>query len=110
MERRIQEAIDLLDSIPDAKSDINRRRYAAETEYTRKKAERLVFWMDKGRNTTYARSQAELECQDELVAWQATKQEYHELDDLAKALTTQIYAMLNINKSVTAAYIGYRNN
>lgn len=109
-ERRIQEANDLFDALVEAQREVNARRYEAEAAYSAKKNLRLVFWMDQGKNATYARAQAEHDALEEFKAWQATKLEYHHLEDLAQALRTRIYSMLNINKSVQAAYNSYRGS
>lgn len=109
-ERRIQEANDLFDALVEAQRDVNARRYAAEAAYSEKKNTRLVFWMEQGKNATYARAQAEVDAQPEFRAWNETKLEYHHLEDLSQALRTRIFSMLNINKSVQAAYNSYRGS
>ena len=110
LEQRISEANDLFDALVEALKDTNARRYVAEAAYSAKKNSRLTFWMDAGKSATYARAQAEVEAIPELEAWQAVKLEYHHLEDLSQALRTRIFSMLNINKSVQAAYASIRGN
>lgn len=104
MERRITQANDLLDALVEAQLETNTRRYAAEAAYTLQKNSRMTYWMNEGKNVTYARAQAEVESQEQFEAWNATKAEYHHLEDLSQALRTRIYSWLNINKSVQTAY------
>lgn len=108
MERRITQANDLLDALVEAQLDTNNRRYSAEAAYVLQKNTRMTFWMNEGKNVTYARAQAEVESQEQFEAWNSCKAEYHHLEDLSQALRTRIYSWLNINKSVQAAYNSHR--
>lgn len=108
IEVRIREASEMIETIPDLLDEINARRYEAEATYTRKKAVRLDYWMTEGLSATQARARAEVECTDELQAWQATKLEYHYADDSFRAAQSNLNALLNMNRAMTAQVITFR--
>lgn len=108
MEQLITAANQLLEQMPDVLLEINERRYAAERAYASKKNSLLVQHAGEGDQVTVARAKAEVEAEDELHAWHATKAEYHYAEDTAQALRTKIFSLLNINKSVTAHFQTYR--
>lgn len=108
MEQQIVEGNNLLDALVEAQKDVNERRYLAEATYDEKFNTRITYWMDQGKNATYARAQAKVEAREEFEALLNTKAEYHYLEDLSRALQTRIYSLLNINKAVQAAYNSYR--
>lgn len=102
------EGNNLLEALNEAMTDVNDRRYAAESDYLEAFNLSIDTWMTKGVSATQARAKANVEALPQYRAWLATKGEYHQLEGLAKALTTRIYSLLNINKSVQAAYNTYR--
>lgn len=104
MEFFIREANALLEAMPDVLLEINNRRYAAERAYSARKNTQMAFYGRSGHAVTFARALAEVDAQPELETWHKTKAEYHYAEDTEKALRTKIYSMLNINKSVQAAY------
>lgn len=108
MEQQILEGNNLLDALVEAQKDVNERRYAAESAFDAKFNARITYWMDQGKNATYARAQAKVETGDEFRALLDTKAEYHYIEDLSRALQTRIFSLLNINKAVQAAYNSYR--
>jgi hypothetical protein len=108
LERKINQANDLYDALVEALQEVNKRRYEAEVTYSQQKHTRMTYWIDAGKNVTYARSMAEVEAREQYEAWLNTKAEYHYLEDLGKALNARIMSMLNINKHVSAAYNSYR--
>lgn len=104
MEFFIREANSLLEAMPDVLLEINNRRYAAERAYSARKNTQMAFYGRNGHAVTFARALAEVDAQSELETWHNAKAEYHYAEDTEKALRTKIYSMLNINKSVAAAY------
>lgn len=108
MEQQIIEGNNLLEALNEALTDVNARRYVAESAYLLKRNQRMAELGKEGMGATFARAQAEVEAADEYKAWLDTKAEYHQLEGLSKALTTRIYSLLNINKAVQAAYNTYR--
>lgn len=108
LEQQIVEGNNLLEALAEALVDTNNRRYAAESTYTEKFNLRIDHWMNEGMTATQARARANVEAMPEYRAWLATKGEYHQLEDLSKAMTTRIYSLLNINKAVTAQFGSYR--
>ncbi len=102
------EGNNLLDALVEAQKDVNDRRYAAESAYDAKFNSRITYWMDQGKNATYARAQAKVDARDEFEAFLNTKAEYHYIEDLSRALQTRIFSLLNINKAVQSAYNTYR--
>ena len=108
MEEQIVEGNNLLEALVDAQKDCNDRRYAAESAYETHFNARIAFWMDNGKNATYARAKAKVEAKDLYEALLNAKAEYHYLEGLSRALQTKIFSLLNINKAVTAAYQSFR--
>lgn len=104
MEFYIREANALLEELPNLLLEINNRRYEAERKYAARKNTQMAFYGRNGHPVSFARAMAEVDAQSELEAWHNTKAEYHYAEDTERALRTKIYSMLNINKSVTAAY------
>ena len=104
MEFFIREANALLELMPDVLLEINERRYAAERAWSARKNTQMAYYGRTGHAVTFARAMAENDAQGELEIWHGCKAEYHYAEDTEKALRTKIYSMLNINRSVTAAY------
>ncbi|MDJ0323195.1 hypothetical protein QMG61_05385 [Cryobacterium sp. PH31-AA6] len=104
MEFFIREANALLEELPEVMLEINERRYAAERAYSARKNSQMAFYGRTGHPVSFARARAEVDAQPELETWHNTKAEYHYAEDTERGLRTRIYSMLNINKSVTAAY------
>lgn len=104
MEFFIREANALLEKMPDVLLEINERRYAAERAYSARKNSQMAFYGRTGNAVTFARALAEMDAQPELETWHNAKAEYHYAEDTERGLRTRIFSMLNINKSVTAAY------
>ena len=104
MEFFIREANALLEVMPEVMLEINNRRYTAERAYAARKNTQMAFYGRTGNQVSFARALAEVDAQSELETWHNTKAEYHYAEDTERALRTKIFSMLNINKSVTAAY------
>ncbi|WP_295014835.1 hypothetical protein [uncultured Microbacterium sp.] len=108
MEFFIREANGVLEKMPSALLEINERRYAAERAYSARKNTQMAFYGRQGMQISFARAQAEVDALPELEVWHGCKAEYHYAEDTAKALTTKVNSMLNINKHVNAQYGSYR--
>ncbi|TFC59450.1 MULTISPECIES: hypothetical protein [unclassified Cryobacterium] len=104
MEFFIREANALLEQMPDVLLDINTRRYNAERAHGLRKNTQMAFYGRQGNNVSFARALAEVDAQPELEVWHNAKAEYHYAEDTEKALRTKIFSMLNINRSIAAAY------
>ena len=107
-EQLITEANKLLEQMPDVLLEINERRYEAERAWSKAKNTAMVKHHANKMPVSIARAQAEVDAQPEREVFDRARAEFHYAEDTAKALTTKIYSLLNLNKSVTAAYNSYR--
>jgi hypothetical protein len=106
MEFMITELTSLVEQMPAKLLELNEIRYAAERAYSRRKNTSLAAHA-KNNPVTVARALAEVEALVEMEALHNAKAAWHYADDTSKALTSKLYAQLNINKGVQAAYNGY---
>ena len=106
MEYLITELSALLEQMPGKLLELNEVRYAAERAYSRRKNTAMAQHA-KNNSVTVARALAEVEALVELEQLHNAKAAWHYADDTLKALTAKLYANLNINKGVQAAYASY---
>jgi myo-inositol-1-phosphate synthase len=103
MEYLITELSSLIEQMPGKLLELNEVRYAAERAYSRRKNTAMAQHA-KNNSVTVARALAEVEALVELEELHNAKAAWHYADDTLKALTSKLYAQLNINKGVQAAY------
>jgi len=103
MEYLITELTTLVEQMPGKLLELNEIRYEAERAWSRRRNTSLAMH-SKSMPITAARALAEVESMPELEALHNAKAAWHYADDTLKALTTKLYANLNINKGVQAAY------
>ncbi len=103
MEYLITELTTLVEQMPGKLLELNEIRYDAERAWSRRRNTSLAMH-SKSMPITAARALAEVESMPELEALHNAKAAWHYADDTLKALTTKLYANLNINKGVQAAY------
>ena len=103
MEYLITELTTLVGQMPGKLLELNEIRYEAERAWSRRRNTSLAMH-SKSMPITAARALAEVESMPELEALHNAKAAWHYADDTLKALTTKLYANLNINKGVQAAY------
>lgn len=106
MEFLITELTTLIEQMPGRLLELNEARYEAERAWSRRRNTSLAMH-SKSMPVTAARALAEVEAMPELEALHNAKAAWHYADDTLKALTSKLYANLNINKGVQAAYNGY---
>lgn len=95
-----------IEQMPDVMLSLNETRYETERAYSRRKDTALAMH-SKSMPVTAARALAEVEALTEREAADNAKAAWHYADDSMKALTSKLYALLNINRGMRAAYNGY---
>lgn len=106
MEFLITELTTLIEQMPGKLLELNEVRYTAERDWSRRRNTSLAMH-SKNMPVTAAHALAEVEALPELEVLHNAKAAWHYADDTLKALTSKLYANLNINKGVQAAYNGY---
>jgi len=106
MEYLITELTNLIEQMPEKMLELNNARYDAERAWSRRRNTALAQH-SKNNPVTVARALADVEALVEMEAVHNAKAAWHYADDTLKALTSKLYANLNINKGVQAAYNGY---
>ena len=106
MEFMITELTSLIEQMPGKMLELNKIRYNAERAWSRRRNTALAQHA-KNNSVTVARALADVEALTEMEAVHNSKAAWHYADDTLKALTSKLYANLNINKGVQAAYNGY---
>lgn len=109
MEYLITELSALIEQMPAKMLELNEVRYAAERAWSRRRQTSLAQHA-KNNPVTVARALADVEALPEMEAVHNAKAAWHYADDTLKALTSKLYANLNINKGVQAAYNSYRGH
>lgn len=106
MEYLITELTSLIEQMPGKLLELNEKRYEAERAWSRRRNTALAQHA-KNQPVTVARALADVEALPEMESVHNAKAAWHYADDTLKALTSKLYANLNINKGVQAAYNGY---
>jgi len=106
MEYLITELTTLIEQMPAKMLELNERRYECERAWSRRRNTALAQHA-KNNTVTVARALADVEALTEMEDLHNAKAAWHYADDTLKALTSKLYANLNINKGVQAAYNGY---
>lgn len=106
MEYLITELTALIEQMPAKLLELNEARYEAERAWSRRRNTALAQHA-KNNSVTVARALADVEALTEMEAVHNAKAAWHYAEDTSKALTSKLYANLNINKGVQAAYNGY---
>ena len=106
MEYLITQLTELVEQMPGTLLELNETRYTAERAWSRRRNTALAMH-SKNMTVTAARALAEVEAMPELEALHASKAAWHYADDTASALRSKLFALLNINRGVQAAYNAY---
>ena len=106
MEYLITELTTLLEQMQGKLLELNEKRYETERAWSRRRNTALAQHA-KNNAVTVARALADVEALVEMEELHNAKAAWHYADDTLKAPTSKLYANLNINKGVQAAYNGY---